>query len=198
MALTDPLRQILAGCASAVIFLTLYFGLTLVWWAAFGLALVSYLALLLLLPRKPLDDEIVLSGTTTQADLSEAARIMDNAAYRLLNAVLRIPEEERGTVEAIIDHVRSIRQQVSIDVEDYRRARRFITSYLGNMVDAVESYADLSEKSRGQHSERLAPLAERINSFVPALQKIDAACLENDFLALESQMEALDFQMKRG
>ena len=40
-------------------------------------------------------------------------------------------------------------------------------------------------------ADRLEPLKKRMEAFVPALEKIDAACLENDFPALESQVEAL-------
>ncbi|MEM8801930.1 MAG: hypothetical protein AAGF55_05295 [Pseudomonadota bacterium] len=56
----------------------------------------------------------------------------------------------------------------------------------------------LSEKSRGLHEERLAPLSSKIESFVPVLEKIDTACLEHDFIGLDAQIDALAAQMKRG
>ncbi|MEO0912828.1 MAG: 5-bromo-4-chloroindolyl phosphate hydrolysis family protein [Pseudomonadota bacterium] len=198
MHLPEGARQIVAGMVSALAFLGLFFGLTLVWWAAFGLSALIFLAVLLIVRRKPGDDEIVVSGRTTEADIREAGRLMERASERLAAAEMRMPEADRSTVSAMVDHIGSIRAQILSDPEDYRRARRFITFYLGHMVETVERYTDLSEKSRGRHQERLAPLSAQIEAFLPALERIDAACLENDFTALESQMEALAVQMKRG
>jgi hypothetical protein len=36
-----------------------------------------------------------------------------------------------------------------------------------------------------------------IKGFIPVVQKIDQACIENDFVALEAQVSALQFQLKR-
>lgn len=198
MQLPEGQRQVSAGSIAAVTFLGLFFGTQLVWWISFLAAGLVFLALLLIIQRKPSPDEIALSGRTTEADIREAGRIMARAAERLEVAATRLGESKSGTVQSMLDHVHSIRSQVMADPEDYRRARRFITSYLGQMVDTVERFAELSEKSRGRHEERLAPLSKMIESFVPALEKIDTACLEHDFIGLEAQVEALAAQMKRG
>lgn len=198
MQLPNGPRQILAGALSAAAFLGLFFGLTLVWWVAFALATLVFGAVLLIVPRKPEDHEILLSGRTSEADIREAGQIMADASARLEATRARVPASDTSTVGTIVDHVQSIRTQVLADPEDYRRARRFINSYLGHMVETVERYADLSEKSRGRHEDRLAPLSERIQTFVPVLARIDEACLENDFVALETQIDALASQMKRG
>ena len=198
MQLPDGPRQILAGVLAAAAFLGFYFGLSMVWWGAFVLALVVFGAVLLMVPRRPNADEVVLSGTTTEADIQAAGKLMDAAAKRLETAGEVLPGPDQKTVETLTGYVRSIRDHVLNDPEDYRRARRFINSYLGTMVNTVERYADLTRKAKGRHEDRLAPMSQQIESFVPALQKIDAACLENDFIALESQVEALAVQMKRG
>ena len=198
MRLPDGPRHALAAGLAIIVFLGLYYGAALIWGVALGLAALSYGAVLLIVQRKRLLDEIVVSGTTTKADLAEAARIMDAAAVRLDKAAERVPDNDRSVVKEITDHLRSIRNQVAKDPEDFRRVRRFVKSYLAKMVTSVESYADLAEKSRGLHGQRLSTLASTIHGFVPTLAKIDAACLENDFAELEAQMSALDFQMKRG
>jgi 5-bromo-4-chloroindolyl phosphate hydrolysis protein len=198
MQLSEGLRQVLAGSVAALSFLGLFFSFQLVWWISFLAAALVFLAVLLMVERKPGADEIVLSGLTTEADIREAGKIMAHAAERLEAAAARLGESNSRTIQSMLDHVRSIRSQVMTDPEDYRRARRFITSYLGQMVDTVERFAELSEKSRGRHEERLAPLSAMIESFVPALEKIDTACLEHDFIGLEAQVEALAAQMKRG
>ncbi|MEM8630192.1 MAG: 5-bromo-4-chloroindolyl phosphate hydrolysis family protein [Pseudomonadota bacterium] len=198
MALPEGTRQTLLGIAAALVFLVLFFGLSLVWWAAFLAGLLVYAGLLFLVPRKPDAVENNVAGRVTEADIKAAGRSMGKAVSRLEAAADRVGETERSTIAAIIGHVSSIRGQVLADPEDYRRARRFVTSYLDHMVETVDRYAELSEKSRGRHEDRLLPLTRQIESFVPALEKIDAACLENDFVALEAQVEALATQMKRG
>lgn len=198
MQMRDGFRQILAGLISSAVFLAMFLGLVLVWWVALVAALLVFAAMLLLIGRKPDDDEILLASRTTEADIREADRLLTDAIQRLAQAEDRMPDAERADVETMLAHVESIQSQVLADPKDYRRARRFITSYLAAMVETVERYAELAEKSRGRHEDRLAPLAERIRSYVPALERIDTACLENDFLALETQIDALAAQMKRG
>lgn len=198
MRLADGPRQVLAGVASAAAFLGFFAGFSLVWWLSLLLALLVYGAVLLIVERKPGLDEITAGIGTTEADLAEAGRIMDSAASRLEATQGKLPPPDADVVGQLINHVRSIRTQVTTDPKDYRRARRFIASYLGNMVETVEGFADLTAKAGGRHEERLKPMSDRIRAYVPALERIDAACLENDFAALEAQMNALSYQMDRG
>lgn len=198
MHLADGTRQILAGLASSAAFLALFWGLKLVWWASLLLALVVYGAVLLIIPRKPELNEIALGHGTTEADLAAAGMVMDHALARLDATTRALPAPDAEIVAQLSARVRSIRDQVSSDAQDYRRARRFISSYLGNMVETVEGYAALTRKAGGRHEERLKPMSDRIQAYLPALEKIDTACLENDFAALEAQMKALSYQMERG
>lgn len=198
MQLFEGPRQALAGSVAAVAFLGMFFGFHLVWWISFIAAALVFVAVLLIVERKPDANEVILTGRTTEADIREAGKIMAHAVKRLETAADRLGDGKDDTIQAMLDHLRSIRSQVLADPEDYRRARRFITSYLAHMVDTVEQFAELSAKSRGRHETRLAPLSTMIEDFVPALEKIDTACLENDFAGLEAQVEALAAQMKRG
>lgn len=198
MRLAEGPRQMLAGLVSAAAFLGFYLKLMLVWWLSLVLAVLVYGAVLLIVRRKLRADEITAGAGVTQADLVEAGRIMDRAAVRLEATHPKLPDTDAQVVAQLAAHVRSIRAQIMSDPQDYRRARRFISSYLGNMVDTVERFAELTAKTRGQHEARLQPIAARIHAYLPALEKIDAACLENDFTALEAQMNALAYQMERG
>lgn len=198
MQLADGPRQILAGVLSAAAFLGFFAGLSLLWWLSLGLALAVYGAVLLIVRRKPRLDEITAGLGTSQADLANAGRIMDAAAARLDATLPRLPPRDADVVADIAAHVRSIRGHVTSDPQDYRRARRFIVSYLGSMVETVESYADLTAKAGGRHQDRLGPMSARIRGYLPALDQIDTACLDNDFEALEAEMSALAFQMERG
>lgn len=197
MALYDGPRQILAGILAALGFLGLFFGLTLVWWLALGLSAVVYGALLLILPRRHRAEEIVLSARTTAADLQSAGAALEDSARRLTVTLGKLPQEDAAAVEDMARHILSIRDDVLKDPEDYRLTRRFITTYLPNMVQTVETYAGLTGRTKGDQSDRLLALGEQIRGFVPVVEQIDRACIENDLAALESEVDALGTQLSR-
>lgn len=197
MQLREGLRQIVAGVTASSVFLGLFFGLNMVWWAAFVGAVLVFFAALLVIRKRPDDDDVRVADRTSKADIKDAGRKMSVAIEKLGAARSKLHDSDIATISSLVEHVESIRDQVISDPKDYRRARRFITNNLGYIVDTVERYADLSEKARGRHEDRLAALSDQIKAFVPAVEKIDTACLENDFRTLEAQIEVLAIQMKR-
>jgi hypothetical protein len=162
------------------------------------LAVVVYLALLLLIGRRPPLDEVMLSTRVSAADVRQASAALAASARRLEAAAETAPEADRKEIRKMVGHIGSIRAQIEQEPEDFRRARRFVTNYLPHMVETVESYVSLAGRAKGQQAERLGPIRDRIRDFLPALERIDAACLENDFAELEAQVDALAIQMKRG
>lgn len=198
MRLPDGPRQIIAALMAATVFLGLYFAVSLVWWAAFALAVLTYLAFLLIIRRRTPADEIMLTARVSAADIRQAAANMEAAAKRLDYAAEQAPQADRGEITHLATTVRAIREQVIADPDDYRQVRRFVTSYLPHLVETVEGYTTVARRAGGNHDDRLAPLAQRIRGFGPVLDRINAACLENDFDALEVQIDALATQMKRG
>lgn len=195
--LPDGPRQILAGLIAAAGFLGLYLGLSLVWWAALPLAALTYFALLLVIRRKPPATEVMVGERVSQADLSQAAAALLAASQRLGQAAAQAPEADRGDLETMASHVLSIRTLIQADPNDYRMARQFIDYYLPRIVEAVESYVALAKLSHTTPDPRLAELGARIRGFGGVVEKIDRACIANDFDALESEVEALGFQLKR-
>jgi hypothetical protein len=198
MRLPDGPRQVIAALVAGGVFVALYFAGRIVWWAAFGLAAGVYLALLLVIGRRRPGDEIMLASHVSAADLARAADGLDQAAGRLASAAGTAPDIDQALIRDMAARVRSIREKVAADPEDLRRTRRFILSYLPNMVETVERYAALARQAGEAHADRLAALRERIRAYGPALDRIDQACLENDFDALEVEVEVLAAQMKRG
>jgi hypothetical protein len=198
MRLPDGPRQVIAALVAGGVFVALYFAGRIVWWAAFGLAAGVYLALLLVIGRRRPGDEIMLASHVSAADLERASTGLDQAAGRLASAAGRAPDIDQALIRDMAARVRSIRAKVAADPEDFRRTRRFILSYLPNMVETVERYAALARQAGEAHADRLAALRERIRAYGPALDRIDQACLENDFDALEVEVEVLATQMKRG
>ena len=197
MTLPDGVRQVVAGALAAGSFLALYLGAALIWPAALGLAAVVYFALLLVVGRKtPLAERMVGVMVSAQ-DVALAAGSLKVAADRLAKAAGDAPVAEASVLKAMAGNVLVIRDEISANPEDYRRAKRFISFYLPQIVETVEQYATLTKRANGEAIPRLAELGQRIQEFGPAVAKIKQACLEADFDALEAQVDALGFQIKR-
>jgi len=198
MALPDGLRQIVAAMLAAGVFLGLYFGVLLEWFVALGLAVATYAALLLMIPRRTPLSEIVLTDRVSAADIAAATRALTEAAGRLRLAASQAPAADQQPLTEMAGHLTSMRAQIDEDPSDYRAAHRFITSYLPRMVDNVEKYVSLAAKAQGAARDRLSPLRDGILSYGQVVARIDQAGLENDFRALEAEVDALGFQLKRG
>jgi hypothetical protein len=197
MTLPDGPRQILAGVLASAAFLALFFPAGLVWWVALGLAVPVYFALLLVVPRRKLLAEVMLSDQVSAADVVQATDALTNAAYRVNEAAKVAPAADRAGLADMSGHLTSIRELIKADPKDYRQTRQFISFFLPQIVDTVESYVALARLAQGENAARLAELGATIKGFVPVVQKIDQACLDNDFAALEAQVFALQFQLKR-
>jgi 5-bromo-4-chloroindolyl phosphate hydrolysis protein len=197
MSLPDGPRQILAALLASAAFLGLFLGAALVWWLALGLAAVTYGALLLLIPRRRPLNEVMLTDQVSAADIARATDGLTNAAYRLNEAAKIAPPADRAGLADMSKHLSSIRELIKSDPKDYRQTKQFISYFLPLIVTTVESYVGLAKLAQGENAERLAELGSMIKGFVPVVQKIDQACIENDFTALEAQVSALQFQLKR-
>ncbi len=198
MALPDGLRQIVAALLAAGVFLALYFGVLLEWYVALGLSVATYAALLLMVPRRKPLSEIVLSDRVSAADIAAATRALAEAARRISLASVQAPAADQPTLSDMSAHLNSLCTQIAEDPSDYRHAHRFITSYLPKMVENVEKYVSLAAKAHGPARDRLSPLRDGILSYGQVVARIDQAGLENDFRALEAEVDALGFQLKRG
>lgn len=197
MSLRDGPRQILAALLASVGFFALFFAANLVWWAALGLAIIVYGAFLLLIPRRPLLAEVMLSEQVSAEDIAQASGALTNAAQRLTTAAKQAPSADRDDLIDMANHLTSIRELIKADPRDYRTTRQFISYFLPLIVAAVESYVGLAKLAQSGNAAKIAELGSMIKGFVPVVRKIDQACLENDFTALESELAALQFQLKR-
>lgn len=195
MKLPDGTRQVVAGLLAAGVFLGAYFGLLLEWFVALGLGIVAYGALLLVIGRRTPLEEIVLSDRVSAADIAKAGTMLDDAARRVGRVAVG---EDKAMLAEMQGHLVSIRDQIARDPADYRSAQRFIVSYLPRMVANVETYADLARRASGPARDRLPGLRSGIAAYGQVVARIDQACLENDFNALEAEVDALAFQLKRG
>jgi hypothetical protein len=197
MQISDGPRQIIAALVASGVFLALFFPASLVWWAALGLSAVVYFALLLLIPRRPPLDEVMVSDQVSAEDIARASAALTAAITRLDAAAKAAPKDNALDLPDLSRHLASIRELIKADPRDYRQTRQFISYFLPMIVGTVESYISLAKLAQDDNSARLAELGSMIKGFVPVVQKIDQACIENDFAALEAQVSALQFQLKR-
>lgn len=199
MTMKDGPRQIVAGVAAALAFLAFFFGLELNAIVSLVLGLAVFGAFLLIVRRRRLSDEIRLSERVTQKDVEDASATLAQAADRLAEAATTAPDADKPVLATLVDHLASIRRSILNDPGDFRPTRRFTQVYLPNLVDSVEAYVKLADRpTTGQTRERVAQLGQRIHNFVPIVQRIDTACIENDLHALEVQLDVLQGQMERG
>ncbi|MHA3915421.1 5-bromo-4-chloroindolyl phosphate hydrolysis family protein [Halovulum sp. GXIMD14793] len=197
MQLADGPRQIVAGLAASAVFLTLFFGLSLVWWLALGLSVATYFALLLLVQRRRPLDEVHLAQRVTAADIRKAEVMLSQAGTRLERAAVNAPKLDRTAIEEMAKNVHSIRERIVEDPDDFRAARRFVTVYLPKVVQTVESYTKVSRQASGRAAERLEQLGEQIRGYAPVIERINEACIENDLRALELEAEVLSATLER-
>lgn len=197
MKLDEPLRQLVAGLLASAAFLFFYFPLALVLWAAAALALLVYGGALIAIGRRPPPARRWLADGVSEADLNAALMALREAARRLERADAAAPAPQRGDYAALARLVERIAGHHRRDPTDLKHTRRFVRHDLPRMVETVEGYVDLSRRAAGVEPERLAELGRMIAVYRPALEKIDRACLENDFAALEIETEVLSEQLVR-
>lgn len=198
MGLPDGVRHVLAGVAAAGAFLGLYFPVQLEWYAALGLSLGVWGAVLIAVPRRRALAEIVLGERVTAADIDRATRALADAQRRTARAAARAPADDRLSLETLAETLGRLRQRIAADPEEYRPAQRFVSVYLPRMVENVEAFVALAEQGGRAGHDRLARLRASVAGYPDVVARIDRAGLDRDLRALEAEVEALDFQLKRG
>jgi hypothetical protein len=198
MGLPDSTRHVLAGVLAAGAFLALYFPMRLEWYAALGLSLAVWGAVLVAVPRRRALAEIVVGERVTAADIARATRDLSEAARRVARAATRAPGQDRLAIETLAETLGRLRDRIAADPEEYRPAQRFVTHYLPRMVENVEAFVTLAAQGGRAAHDRVARLRASVAAYPDVVARIDRAGLDRDLRALEAEVEALDFQMKRG
>ena len=122
---------------------------------------------------------------------------------------LRVDEGLQSSIELLRDHARigtfreaALFREIADLVERIRRhlhgnpahlpvIQRFTRHGLAWLIQMVTDYADLKQRALPEHRERLEGVLTQLEGLIPALQKIDRACIENDLNALEISVEVL-------
>lgn len=199
LKLKELWRQLLAGLLASGGFMAAYLGANLIWWAALLIGVAVYIAALLLIERAPEDEEVFVHANLTQADVNAAVEQCKQAAQALRKAsrTNRIDADTATALERMAQLVDEIAVNYGQDPRDLKHSRSFVNNHLPKMMDAVNNYVSLSERTVSEQSQtRLLHVGAKLQGYVPHLQIIHDACLENDFEKLELETSVLGDVMK--
>lgn len=197
LELEETLRQIVAGLVGSAVFLLAFFQLELALWAAAALALLGYLAFLVAVARRAAPEARMAAPDVSEQELRQARALLADSAERLRRVGLGASRVDGATFAKMAEILDRIEAHHAADPGDVRHTRRFLRHDLPRLVDTVETYAALSARADAGSADRIAELSRRIAAMTPALERIDQACLENDFLRLEVETEVLSDQLGR-
>lgn len=192
-------RQILAGLLAGGGFALAYIGLHLIWWVALIVGAAVYLAALLLIERAPEDHEVYVHSNITQQDVNDAVDYCNQAAKQLRQAsrTKHIDGSVAHTFVQLSDHIEHIGANYEQDARDLKHSYSFIKMHLPKILAITEDYVSLSERTvSSQSQQRLAQIGHMIQDYLPPVQRIHDACLENDFEKLELETSVLGDVMK--
>ena len=196
MTLPETFRQLTAGAAAALAFLGVYFGLSLNVWAALIAGALVMAAMLLVIRRAPPAAERMVAEGVSAADLDTALGALAAASRRLRVLEARAPGPDAPIFVDMARLLERIRAHHAEDPRDLRHTRGFLRRDLPRPGGGVRDVCRTRWKVERRVPTRLAQLSERIHGFKPVLEKIETACLENDFMKLEVETEVLSDQLK--
>ncbi|HET7410827.1 MAG TPA: hypothetical protein VFJ13_11570, partial [Paracoccaceae bacterium] len=161
-------------------------------------AILTYLALLWALRGEPQPPRrAALPDGISRADHDAAIEALAAAGRELRTLAVEAPAEDMALIRRMADLVEAIRGHHEANPAHVPRTRIFVRHTLGRMVAAVAGYVDLARRAGPDGDDRLAEILRRLEGFVPVLERIDRACIENDLMALEISVEVLDEQLGR-
>lgn len=132
-------------------------------------------------------------------DHRAALDALDDARRQLGSLAVEAPPGDAATIARMAALVEAIGRHHRASPGHVARTRTFVRHTLPRMVEAVAGYVDLARRALpGTSDERLAEVSRRLADFVPVLENIDRACLDDDLTALEVNVEVLDEQLGRG
>ena len=158
-------------------------------------AMATTVAILLIVERKTPETEEMVADGISRAELTGAINAITAASSKMRQLATAARGDDRGEFQKMAKLFEAIRAHHIKDPRDYHHTRTFIRHDLPRIVDTAERYVDLDKRASGENRDRVDALGEQIRSFTPVLEKIDQACLENDFMALEVQVEVLGEQL---
>lgn len=154
-----------------------------------------YLSTLVMLWPKRKRQKTVLPKGVRKADFLRVDAGLA-ASVELLRDHARIgSHREAALFRQIADLVERIHDHLHGNPAHLRVIQRFVRHGLARLIQMVTDYADLKRRALPEHQLRLHKVLTQMEAFIPALQRIDRACVENDLSALEISVEVMAEQV---
>ena len=191
-------RANLVALAGAVgVFLLMVLLLKLRNWMPLVVGLVTYLLLLSTFWPRRKGRRAPLPEGVDGEEFTLAMERLSIGAKRLRREVQDAPAKDRPLIAEMADLIDRIRDHHEANPAHFTLTRRFIRHALSRMIEAVIDYVALCQRAGPDQKDRMDEIAAELQSFVPALEKVDRACLENDLDALQISVEVLNEQLDR-
>jgi len=193
-------RAKVAAVAAVCVFGVLVFFFRMRTWMPFALAAFTFAAVWLALPPRrrerqiEADDDPALSEGTEE---EQAVAQLDGAAEQLRRLAHRAPGADKPLFEHLAELMARLSGHHRANPEHAERTRLFRRHMVGRMISSVSDYIDLAHRAGTGQADRLAAISKQLEDYVPALERIDRACLDNDMTALEISIDVLNEQLDR-
>lgn len=199
MRLRETTRQIVAGGASSVAFVTLFSASHFALWISGLLTAAVYGATILVIERKKESIEIEVDAGLSQADVDQAVTFCRESArtlHQLSGEVMRDQELSKIFLE-LARFTNLIADNYEKDPQDLRHSRGFVDHHLPKLVKASRTYVELSKViGTAETRQRLSEIRPQFAEYVPRVEAIYNACLLNDFDGLALETASLQTIMK--
>ncbi|MEM7212526.1 MAG: 5-bromo-4-chloroindolyl phosphate hydrolysis family protein [Pseudomonadota bacterium] len=162
-----------------------------------GVVYLGTLAMLWPLRQRRQPRRVVLPKEIRKRDFERVDKALGDAGALLRDhARLGSPREARMFHDAA-DLVMRIRDHLHGNPAHLPAIKRFIRHGLARLIQMVTDYTDLKQRALPEHATRLSAVLEQMEEILPALRRIDRACIENDLSALEISVDVMAEQAGR-
>lgn len=190
--------QIIAVLGASVIFLASLIVLRRPSMIPLGVGGFAYVALLLAFwPKRPAPQSPSLPKGVSREDFQLAISRLTEGARRLRGFIAEAPAADEPLLARMAELMEQIREHHRANPEHVRLTRTFVRHTLSQIIGTITDYIALSRRAGPDQADRLAEISRGLEGYVPALERVEKACLDNDLTALEISVEVLNDQIDR-
>ena len=158
---------------------------------------VVYLGTLAMLWPKRRQQKTVLPSGIRKADFQSVESMLATSILALRDHATNGTHREALLFRKIADLVTRIRDHLHGNPAHLSIIQRFAKHGLARLIQMVTDYTDLKRRALPEHQMRLKSILTQMEAFIPALERIDKACIENDLDQLEISVEVMAEQIDR-
>ena len=191
-------RKILAGVLAIGVFVALVGFLKLRNWMPFVAAGAVWAGVILATaeprPRKGPGGAKDRKGRKEE---DQAISLFDQVAKRLRRMARKAPGHDVPRFQRMADLFETLKKHHIANPAHAVLTRKFRKHVIGRMLATIEDYIALAKRAGPDQQDRLGQISRQLAEFIPVLERIDQACIDNDLTELEVNVEVLSEQLNR-